>query len=516
MSAAAELYDTTNPQVGYGLVDGQASDQQFDVDGIIEAINRPKRGGKDRMQDGRLRGHKMVGFGEERPSCGDPFHLFCECCGAPQQTGDCCRKSDCPRCVTEWVRERAYIRSSQMWALKLARAAGHMEDQRLHHVVISPFDYLAHHTSDEDEEWRKARDWCLEADDPLERTKDVVKQIMKEYFGGEGLIIYHEYRARSKDDPWDVEDSRGVWKEIIGEGYDWEDVAPGSPGPEGVPQLVRAPHFHCIVVCPEIPGPGVTDVVYEETGWIIHRIHDVRNISIANKAELASVLAYCISHTVLYEDSNGNNRGAIWEFGQSFGGTEHVTASDNLKEEFDLIVRAIAPKILDLDYQMLICPVDLPEKLVEKDRDGRVNVNEVLGQLEIRGAGHAAFLDAGDGERFDSASPGDASDSSDSGAGDLDDGLWEPLTAATSSDKPILQTDEAREMVETSRRTRCSGRLLSIAVAGREHKPEEGKIGYLNNPEWCEQAKYSEQTRETYEQYADDPDHWVGTADHMD
>lgn len=487
--SATDLYETTGPEIAHRTFEGQASDETYDIDAIVNIINKPRRATGDNRLDysGRLHGHQLIGFGEEKERCGEPFHLYCECCGGVTASGDCCRQPGCPRCASEWCRLRATENAARLWGLLRYQNAIHGQQYRLHHVVVSPADYMAGDTDDPE------KDWCLDSDQPLEKTKEVVKELLRDEMNAQGLIAYHEYRAREKDDPYDVQDSRGIWKKLVFSDRDWDDVKP---------QLVREPHFHCIVVAPEIPGGELTETVYDETHWVIHRIHDARGRSIDGQEELAAILAYCLSHTTILPGDN-RDEVATWWFGRDLGGENQIVAYDEDKKRFDFIVRAVAPRVLDLDYNQLICPIDRPIKLIQKDPYDHVDVDKIIGSLESRGAGYYTWSDDADPDSWDTPSS-----SLSTPEGDLPDQTASPdmdvPQTLTSTQQRLerardLDLDDAREMNETERVTRCSGRLFSIAKSPR----------HLNDPDWCERAEYADSCRETYEGYAFDDDHWI-------
>lgn len=137
-----------------------------------------------------------------------------------------------------------------------------------HHIVMSP-----------------PMDWFLEAEDPLERTKQVSKEIM-DVLNLQGAIIYHSHADDNEDARGD---DRGAWKKRVGPDTEWDDVRQ---------EFIPRGHFHVIGCSPFVPGAGVTERVEAETGWVIERVtkRDGSGRSLSDLTDVARAVTYSLSY----------------------------------------------------------------------------------------------------------------------------------------------------------------------------------------------------------------------------
>lgn len=370
------LTETTGPNAGRPSVpDGH----EADASEIVEAIERPNQWEPD--PDGRGTGEvtdwrwlpkmDLPGFGSEYDTCGEDMPRFCECCGETVTVGRTCRRSTCPRCARAWNLQAAVRLTAKLesvWAYQYTALESH---PYYHHLTISPPD-----------------DWKL-SDDPETvywRTLDTVKEILDE-LGLAGIPIYHPYRG-SEEEPGD---DLGEWKKRVHSGREWDDVSE---------ELEFSPHFHVLGVSPHV-DVSVTERVEEETGWVIHRITQSENsaVSIGNTYDLARAAAYCLSHAGIYEDSNGDMSAAYHPRVSERVPEGTPTASDETTEKTDKIVRSVAPRVLDVDYQSVACEAAVPSSVAA---DNGVS----LAAGAVSGSGTESSSDGDDGEQGDDGDDG--------------------------------------------------------------------------------------------------------------
>lgn len=401
------IHPTTGP--GVGTRQDHAGDA--DPEAIIDAIQTPRQteidGALDRQWIPRM---DLPGFGEPDDDCGDDIPKFCACCADTWAVGRTCGRSRCPRCAQAWIRNRATAVAAKLKAVWSYRYASESDHPFFHHLVIDIPD-----------------DWNLdgETETVYWRTLDVIKKIMDE-LGIAGVPIYHPYRGDAE-----TPDDRGAWADRLFAGNDWDDVSD---------DLEFDPHFHIVGVAPFVDCTGV-EQVQDETGFIIHRITkgEGSNVSIGNDYDMAGVVAYCLSHAGIREDSNGDMRAAAhtrvaerpWrEDGWLRGNAP--TIQEDTREEMDEIVRSVAPRVLGIDYQTVACVREVPE--------GDASTG-------------ALSLAAGSGDHYDATGSGDGT--------------------ADSAD----ETDPAPDEGDV-RLVKCEGRALHISRA-----PE-----FLDDDDWRESA----------------------------
>lgn len=408
-----------------------------DADAIIEAINRPKQYEPDQirrveapdgqvkektvsdMKDRWLPRMDLPGFGELGDTCGEDIHRFCECCGDSWTVGETCRRSTCPRCSETWCREAATSIAAKLKACWATMWKSSNEHPYFHHLVI-----------DIPDDWQLAGD----PDTVYHRTLDVIKEILDE-FGISGVPIYHPYRGDSE-----TADDRGEWSDRQFSGRSWDDVSD---------ELEFDPHFHVVGIAPFIDCTGV-EKIQSETGWPIHRITKAEdsNVSIGNDYDMAGVVAYCLSHAGVYEDTNGDMSAAAhtriaerpWRKDGFMNGTI-PTIQDRTRKQMDEIVRSVAPRVLGTDYNSVACLREVP---ADAAADGDLSLD----------AGSAEYVGTGEGD------------------------------GTSSADEPADDEGEVRLV-------KCEGRALHIQKA-RE---------YLNDSTWRETADYAVSLEQTYEDW---------------
>jgi hypothetical protein len=430
------IHDTTGMGMGSGPT---AETNPADAEAAIEAIERPNQWDGETVEttdpttgekvsfersepvtDQWLPKMDLPGFGEMGEDCGEEQTQFCECCADTWSVGACCRRSTCPRCAQTWVRESATQVSAK---LKSAWAA--MWKQSDEHPY---FQHLVFDIPD---------DWCLAGDPETVywRTIDVVKEIL-DAFGLAAVPIYHPYRGDAE-----TPDDRGEWAERLFSGHDWDEVAD---------ELEFDPHFHIVGIAPEV-DVSVTEKIHSETGWIIHRItQEDSGISIGSDYDMAAVVAYCLSHAGIREDTNGDMSAAAhtriverpWrKDGWMNGNIPEIY--DRTREQFDRIVRSVAPRVLGIEFSSVACVREVP-------------------------ADEAANTDLSLAQCYDDFEHGDGDgDGSDDDRGD--------------------DPDEEGEV----QLVKCEGRALHISQAHQ----------YLTDDEWRESADYVRLLEDEYERW---------------
>lgn len=275
-------------------------------------------------------------------------------------------------------------------------------------------------------------------EDALDAAFDLLKEVLDELGAGTGVIAYHPYRT---EEDGDHHDGRGVWKDLLpaqDESREWSKTRE---------DVVHEPHFHAVVLSPYVAGGEVTKLIEKRTGWVVERITQKSNpnVSIYGQFDLARVLTYVLSHTGIRRDESRDRARAAYRY---YGEVANFSATDEIVDEFDAVVRSVAPRTLGLKYDSLAC-------------------------LETRGkevAGPDQAVDPVEAE---------ASRSS-------------PSTSSSSSDDP--EGDGA--IVEYELEDACKGRLLDITQAPK----------YLEDPEWRAEADHVEDLQSTWDEWRDQID----------
>lgn len=416
---------------------------------IVDAIKRAHRGVD--VSAGLLPSLILPGFGgRTRTKCGDFRPSFCTDCGGPSPGKDTCDQSTCQHCAPNWARRRATEVCRKLEAGRAMLWAPSRKTKH-HHLTISPAP--------------RGEAWRFEGDDPLQRAFETVRDIMDE-LGIQGYVIYHPYRAPGEpDDPYD---HLGFWKDIVFQNREWDDVRD---------ELEWSPHFHVICVSEFVQGEGVTDVVHEETGWVIHRITEGEsNRSVGDNLDLARVVTYCLSHAGLYETSDGRMRVATRWYGADIRGADK---KEKYRMEWERIVRTVSTRTLGLEKKDLLC-----------GREALGTLQTSMGSFGGAQARMGSDTDASSGdEDVDDFAEGRHVDAT----GEVTIGSSGPVAAETS----MPDTPDSSTTLEGQGEP-CEGPLYDISRA-----PE-----FLSDDEWVEQAAYSKQLEKEYER-------WQVTEDFM-
>lgn len=538
--AGPSTSDTSGPT-------GIRSGRDAEPEPIIEAVERVQQ--HDQVHRGAIPQMHLPGFGELEEYCGDDLLHFCEDCYRPVIFGQTCNRSRCPRCGANWVVKRCTGRGTDAKGIVCRLEAlrkelhplydrHHDDHAKHHHLVLSP-----------------PGDWAPVAEDSLDRTKQVVREICEE-LGVQGHVFPHMWRGKDEyeehqdrkrflgadsaqaklfddeahiaagwtdldEDAWEAQaeeivdgDDRGKWRERLFSGRDWQgDVKD---------ELKYSPHFHVIGVADFVKGQYLTKRVYEETGWIIHRITPPgdSNASLYNLEAMAGATAYALSHTAVYQTDAGNWQCADFPVGSDYWG---VDVYDKTREEARAAVRQRAPRVLGIPLPKLECDAEVPVDLEAAREAGDVDQEDVDepdagardGPPATGPPRPSAWKPAATHDLGQSATPSNGPQRASAGNTELPDeadgldeadppggGTWSvPGTEMTRDDyefEPrILGGDDDTVETET-----CSGRLLNAGYAER----------YLNADEFAERrecAPFVSELRERYELWKERED-WLG------
>lgn len=266
----------------------------------------------------------LPGFGEAYGDCGEDIPRFCADCGATHTVGRTCYRSTCPRCGAAWTRRQATAVASKLEAtrryLESSETRSGWSGYKFHHITLSPPEGFQTFTNE-----------------ALDRTFEILKEVLDELGVRTGAIFYHPYRGGEGTD-------LGAWKDRLFSGRSWSDVRE---------ELEHSPHFHAVAVAKHVDGGYVTKAIEEQTGWVVERITKTEesNVSIYDKFDLSRVTSYCLSHTGLYETDSGRTRAAYRYFGRA----ANLPAADHIEAEMDAAMRSVTPRTLDLEWSSLAC-----------------------------------------------------------------------------------------------------------------------------------------------------------------
>lgn len=336
MSADAASSNSEDSSAHSGSPRGQPV-HNTDFDAMVDAIERARH-----PEDEPLRGQfknsilpqgKLPGFGEPLENCGDfiPESMhFCGDCYDVKQFPRNCYRYDCPEHALHAVRRRAAGSSDgagigpQLDGIRRFLNANRGPNQHFHHLTFEP-----------------PVDFFWEADDPLERFKDVVRELM-DILGVQGVACYHPFKG---DHEGDDSDDRGEWQQRLGNRQDWIGDVRDELKPKG--------HMHVICVAHKVDLEDIGDV-YDETGWVIKRItkSEDSNISIEDDEAMARAVTYALSHSMVYETESGQRRLAAWMKGPD---VNHVTPTERNKWRMKGIVRSEAETTLDVPAPSFEC-----------------------------------------------------------------------------------------------------------------------------------------------------------------
>lgn len=273
-------------------VDALSAEDRRVLEELVEVLERPRLQNTEgldeqgRRKTSTLSSGKLPGFGEPEEKCGEPTPetiFFCDWCYQPAEVPHVCYRYDCPLDGLKAVRRRAAGSGDKPGVVArigaLRAKLDHEQDEHYvyHHYQLSP-----------------PSDFFWRSDQPRERAFQLNREVL-DVFDGQGLVAFHPFRGAGDDD-------RGFWKTLLGKRVDWSDARE---------QLAYGPHFHVVCAAPKgaVPGDDVTRILQERTGWILERITPRNsNVSVYEDPDLARAVTYCLSHSEVYTDSNGDRR----------------------------------------------------------------------------------------------------------------------------------------------------------------------------------------------------------------
>lgn len=455
--------------------------------------------------------------GNKHDSCGEPFPAFA-ClgdldednvgCGNSIEVGKSCAS---PGCARDWP--AAVKRKTVRWAGQLEA------HRRIKYAEYNRAD--SHATSIKDE--RKAvfnqliisppKGYKLDSDQPIERTKKLLKTILEKQFQIDGFgIIYHPYRiqAEYRDDKFDHpgEDGRGDmgWSDVLAQNNSYD-------------YIYYSPHFHVYYTSMNKEfDPNIATAMYEQTGWLFKRTEQQRDsenedssISIYGKEELVSQLAYSMSHAPLRADTE---RDEMWT--RLIGDLNGLYIPDGIEDQCLSIFCDISGKLLGANFVNL------------KDRDCEqcVGLDDPDDDLDATDCGCDADCGCDDGQKpiKDVWEP-DASGSNPTLSGsnswpsgtfgsstadfhDSDGEYWtaSEVSSSRSSESTVTATGDSRTDDGDDGSSDVSGSSTasgddSAGICNGSYKPMWMAQNRLNNDEWCEQAEYADELEAAYSAY---------------
>lgn len=323
--------------IQYTSDEGDVQVNPSDVVDVVEDIDLDSEGAVS-LPELELPGHGSLGEG-----CGEDIPRFCAGCGRTHTVGSTCYNWRCPRCWKGADRERATAISSKLEGLRRYKeSTGEgWQGWKLHHLALSPPDGFA-----------------MNLENPLavlERTIELLKELLEELGASTGVLFYHPYRGEDGDD-------RGFWNEVLPDGVEveWKETEDG---------LSFEPHFHAVVLSKFVAGGYITKALEAKTGWVVERItKGDSDVSIYDQYDLARVVTYCLSHSAVRSD--GENDRCVYRY---FGEVHNFGATDAIEAQMDAAVRSVAPKTLGLEYDSLACSEERTRLVDPEEEAERVN-----------------------------------------------------------------------------------------------------------------------------------------------
>ena len=398
---------------------------------LIDAIQRPNQLEGDewleRGADAWLPQLDLPGFGDAYDDCGDDIPHFCEDCGHSFAVGRTCKRSVCPRCAPAWVLDRAPGIVGRLDTISRVMSARDDEPVYKHHVVFSPPD-----------------DWALEADDVLDRTFKVIRELMNR-MGAEGMVAYHPWAGADHLEG----DDRGEWKKRLFNDRDWEGDVRNEVKPRG--------HFHAVIASPHIAGGDTIRQVNAETDWVIKRVtkRDGSGRSLDGLEDVARAVTYCLSHTGIDTERDGHNSAAYRTYGSTWHDSQ-IDVYDDVEEAADIAVREVAPRTLGIAADSVRCGREIDPSA--REDDPRVDAYRNLTAPE--GDGDAESLDDFDAE------PGSSTVEVD-GADELDESELVPCSGR------VLHIKDAPDHLRDLSWTTSASRVADLARAYRDWLADE-------------------------------------------
>lgn len=283
--------------------------------------------------------YPLPGAGEKREDCGERFSgTYCKDCWTTNEVGRTCRNPDCPRCHKSWNFHLAKSHAAKIRSVSKTLPGSILQ----HHGTVS-FANL---------------DVRFNSKNPIKQVREAAKVLLAKCGIETGYLYLHLFRIKK-------EHRGSVLGHESGSGnMTWKDVLPLIPerGFEAVRDeyLVFEPHFH-FLGCANTFMKNVTPEIEEQTGVVVNRFEtereDGKNKSIDGIEELCKSVAYCLSHTAIRPTSEKQtHRAAAWSFGQ----VTNFEAFDNDKAEADETMRAVAPKVLGIEFPDPGCGEPVP------------------------------------------------------------------------------------------------------------------------------------------------------------
>lgn len=301
------------------------------------------------------------GSGEHYGDCGDEQPLLmCPNCGAVTEVGRTCRRSRCPRCWQAWDFQRALDAGTALEGERRYRYASGEKKTKLHHLVVSLPLTL-----------------CFARSNPLDAAFKLAMRLLAEVGVFAGWLAYHPWRIK-KEYRGDVNghesgDGDMTWADILtlveSDKWTWEAVREEF--------LVYAPHFHAIVNASFVQGGAVTDMIYDKTGVVIHRITKGNSsVSIGDLEDLVSATAYALSHAGVQWDEENEEYRAAFRF---FGSTANVERRQNVKDDVDTALRAVSLDVLGVEFASPRCDAETV------DEDALADAQEAAARAVVDG-----------------------------------------------------------------------------------------------------------------------------------
>lgn len=433
---------------------------------------------------------RLPGFGEPEDDCGEfvlPAMRFCVRSGKTHEFKHNCLRYDCPRHAPYAVRRRAAGSSDaagiapklKSLLLRLYKARGE-QNHYFHHLFVSiPDDYV------------------FESESPLERSKEVLREIMDE-LGIQGVVGFHPYRGDKEDR---FADDRGFWKDLLFHRSDWSDARD---------DLDFSPHFHIVGVAPHV-DVSVTEEIERETGWVIHRRSDEDGRSIGKDYSkpddtdddaMCRALTYLLSHCGVYETETGQRRLAAWMKGPDVAST---TVYPQVKDTMQQAVYEAAEDTLGIASPSLECDCDFHQRVQQVDpspddpdqqvESGAVHMRTDPGPVVVHGPGDRAGGPhwSGVGGMQSTGTDLPANDTGWAAFGDVDHGAGPSSGSAGSAERAAPRGDCDADDVDQESAPECGAYLKHISKA----------FDYLGSEQWRRNAPYADELEGAYRSYID-------------
>lgn len=293
----------------------------------------------------------IPGTGEAYDDCGESMPTgYCDRCGDPLWGSRRCKRSTCPECWESWDKQQSVSIASKIDGRRRYEEActppGVHSGQKFHHLTVSLPDSFR-----------------VRSDQPLERTKELVKLACSEAGAEEGVVVYHPWRIKAKFrgsvNGHQSGDGEMTWKDVLAlvDELGWEIVCEKF--------LVYAPHFHVLALSEYVMGSELTANIEEKTGLVVHRItKGDSSVSLYGLEDLVKATAYCLSHAGIRETESGQMRAAYWYFGQ----VSNFSASEGVEADVSRVFNKVGGKVLGVGFGRGRCRK--PSEGVNNELDG--------------------------------------------------------------------------------------------------------------------------------------------------